>query len=438
MAHGRELSPGVSPTVKAERMTDGLPKAASSVWSSSDGGAETVILEGSVGMRGVREGVDMARRSIYVGAALVTALILGGAPQGVALAAEEPDLQVKYVGLQANSKRVVQFEVKNISAWWAKPTTADVVVTPAQGTVPPITIGELDPNQTRTFTFTLASDCDGHKVAVNVVAAKNYADVDETNLKNNSIPSTQVCPPKSPSNPPAKPDGEGGIVKDLPGANVLVGPDLSESGVVKQPTGIDASALRPAAQTLILKLDPVAHWSAQHTVSSGPGSFAPGMSGDDFKVGWGQHESALIGYWTSRVQLAVNFDLAQLDGIKGKDGFFSEALLTWKENRLGYESGAGEPIAWPGCMDTVGFATAPWEGLNLNQIPNEYVNDFDPAARAVNVLPFLTRQLQSPSDQSLRLGYVLRGGPEELTGDDDTKCYSTLESVQLHVTVAVR
>jgi hypothetical protein len=114
-----------------------------------------------------------------------------------------------------------------------------------------------------------------------------------------------------------------------------------------------------------------------------------------------------------------------------------DAWIRYSEAPLIWTGGVGEPIPWPGCIDTVGRATAPWSGQYLSAIPNEYIMDKEPIAREVNVKPHVQRQMSFANDPELRLGYVLLGGPAELTGDDSTKCISTLSDVQLTINYTV-
>src|SRR5215212_6487727 len=143
----------------------------------------------------------MDSRVIPLASILASAILLFTWRSGVALAAEEPDLRLELVGLQPNSKRVVELRVTNVSDWWAQPTTARVeTVKPTAGNVQDnITVEELDPKKSRIITYTLAADCDGHEITAMVRPAKNYADVPEANTGNNRLPSTQVCQQKGSS-----------------------------------------------------------------------------------------------------------------------------------------------------------------------------------------------------------------------------------------------
>jgi hypothetical protein len=47
------------------------------------------------------------------------------------------------------------------------------------------------------------------------------------------------------------------------------------------------------------------------------------------------------------------------------------------------------------------------------------------------------RQLAFPQDESLRFGYVLRGGIENPRADDSTSCMSKVSNIRLEVTYTV-
>jgi hypothetical protein len=137
-------------------------------------------------------------------AVLALAVVASTHTEVRAAADERPDLKIELAGLPlSNATRDVQVRVSNVSAWWATGSRLRVeTVSPTAGNVKDVDIGNLDPGQSVTLSYTLAAACNGDVVKAKVTGAKNYAGVAESQLDNNQL-QTEVCTAQAPTKPVA-------------------------------------------------------------------------------------------------------------------------------------------------------------------------------------------------------------------------------------------
>ena len=144
--------------------------------------------------------------SIRTATAAVLALAVAMSTTPVVRAADErPDLKLELIGLPlARAARDVQVRVTNVSVWWATGSKLNMeTVSPTAGNLKQLDVGNLDPGQSVTLSYTLAADCNGDVVKANVTAARNYAGVVETQLNNNQVQS-EVCAAQAGRNRPQR------------------------------------------------------------------------------------------------------------------------------------------------------------------------------------------------------------------------------------------
>jgi len=380
----------------------------------------------------------MIGRIARLGAAFIALIAVGGAWSAVVFAAEETDLRLELVGLQANSKRVVELKVTNVSDWWAQPTTVRVeTVKPAAGNVQDaIVVEELDPKQSRIITYTLAADCDGHEIMAVVLPAKNYADVPESNLANNRFDAPKpVCPnltglPK---------DGE--IVSKVPGVDPGNISAPLDRGIESKPIG-----LQPGDVTL------------PEPLQKGPHTYSLAASDDDVATAWmvggdsdctGDTRKGLVGWaqddyapgtlfssscwWFS--QTIVNFDLSSLEILSQEILSRTEIVLKYNETPVEWRDSDGKAVVYGGCVEQLALAPVRWGGRNPNGLfQSEKVLGHTPGVQEWHVTSYVRDMLTGARPRN---GFVLHGGNEKPEGHDNKSCLSLLDSIQLVVTYDV-
>jgi hypothetical protein len=162
-------------------------------------------------------------------------------------------------------------------------------------------------------------------------------------------------------------------------------------------------------------------------------------------VGWAQDEGgALTRDWVSEAQTAVYFDLAPLDRVERK--VINTAFLAFDEAGVLWTSGSGQEEFKPrGCVEVLALATDDWLGSGgvAAFVPSAFYDDApmpipNTRTRQWNVKGQVLSQTQDPGDQSLRHGYVLKGGMQlnALQGQDETKCMSAVQNIRLVVSFA--
>ncbi|OBA92210.1 hypothetical protein A5662_21400 [Mycobacteriaceae bacterium 1482268.1] len=188
----------------------------------------------------------------------------------------------------------------------------------------------------------------------------------------------------------------------------------------------------------------------------------------DGDVGWWNSEDT--GCFAAVAQRAVRFDTGPLDAVPEK--VITSAVLTYDEPPCGrtatvyppepgqvdggvcWQSGGGSPENKPeGCV-VVRVPAQDWDPGNPARGPLPHVTTSHPTitrigTRAWDVTePFTwqrdprTRPLQRPGDPAILSGYgfLLTGSitsVDQLSGDDDTRCMSGVDNVQLQVTYTV-
>jgi hypothetical protein len=362
-------------------------------------------------------------------AALALVLLTIGPASAPAFAQNErPDLAIEVLGLKAGSQREVRLRVTNVGEWWADETTAVVeTVAPAAGNKVTVKIPDLDPKQQPPlptpyqfeFSYTLPADCAGHVVKADLAAAATWNKNKETNLANN-VAQRELCPKPSSGPPPIVQSG-GLVVKPV------------DPALVQLP-----AHMRPGEHTLTFEP------SAVKSVQRITGSDAVGAAttryygGEELLVGWSQLEYTLDPFDGSVVsvgQTAVKFDLGKLDEISRKHVI--RATLSFDEQAYTWKDADRNPRLVPGCVAVLGIATVEWAGQPINALfPNGTYEDVTPGStRAWDVTSHVRDLLH---DRSVpRHGYVLRGSLEELAGEDDTSCMSTVSNIRLQVTYLV-
>jgi hypothetical protein len=156
-------------------------------------------------------------------------------------------------------------------------------------------------------------------------------------------------------------------------------------------------------------------------------------------------------------QSGPHFDLTQLDQIPAKT--VTGASLTFDEARFRWTDADGTDHDVRGCISTVGLPTVDWHTNPPDSlIPNTTVADFSPWPSdrqdfsgtqfdVTGPVQSMLQQLPS-SDQRLAVpardlnpmfpnSFVLRGAREELHGDDQSSCMSSVTNVKLQVTYVV-
>jgi hypothetical protein len=364
----------------------------------------------------------------------------------VAVSADDelPDLKVEFVSLPIPSgSRDVQIRITNISDWWADETSARVETTAPQAgnVVTGIKIENLDPGQSTLVKYTLAAGCNGHKVKVVVAAAKNYAGLPETATGNNQDEKIVCSASGQPEPKPFDPDSAAVVVRPSDRiSDIIKSTELDEDVLAQPPINIGAEetlTLRPAVLKSVV----------QHRGIGGIGadSFRSQLENETPVVGWAQDEGgALTRDWVSEAQTAVYFDLAPLDRVERK--VINTAFLAFDEAGVLWTSGSGQEEFKPrGCVEVLALATDDWLGSGgvAAFVPSAFYDDApmpipNTRTRQWNVKGHVLSQTQDPGDQSLRHGYVLKGGMQlnALQGQDETKCMSAVQNIRLVVSFA--
>jgi hypothetical protein len=353
---------------------------------------------------------------------------------------DAPDLEVTGLTLQTNalgqvSDREVMFRVANIGSDDAPATTARVEITgpvvnvtgSGSAVVRSVPVPALKAGANPFYaTAELPGVCDGHIVKVSVDLKGDAA------AGNNSDGPTKVCPEL----PPPSAGAVGGTLDQArrqgtglslpnPGAQNTV--DYGDAAIIPE-------HMRPGTHTLVFEP------SASVVAFKKTSSYATGdylVNYTDNPVGWAQDETPL-GFKTIVAQVAVKFDLGQLDELPRK--IVTGAVLTFDEQPLYWTDSEGHDRFVAGCVAVLGTATVDWAsqpGINA-LIPNqEYDNVIPSASREWDVTDHVQQELRYKSDVSLRYGYVLRGALEDVEGDDDTSCMSRISNIRLRVTYDV-
>lgn len=394
---------------------------------------------------------------------------------------ERPDLKIELLGLPlAATERSVKIRVTNTSVWWANETKLRVeTVSPTAGNVKSFDVENLDPGQSATFTYSLASTCDGQTVKAQVTAGKNYAGVPEANLTNNTIEAL-ACPkvsqPESPATKPQNAPALGAPVSPSttlkPGrpASVAALPPPALGEPVQPSTTVTnkPSAGKAAIQAAI----PVHTRPGRHTLEFDPsimrslgtdwwgpkfGNSARDMRDTDARsvgfVGWdGRPGQATI---FTLHQTAVNFNLAQL--LEVQKPVIEAAHLSFVEHEVVWGSDPGRLLDTPGCVAELGIATNDWAGplssfatspgmmfrnkrLTSRFVPHTLTEKEKVGAfreRALDVTDHVKNQLLHPNDVALWFGYVLYGAVEDERHPPASACTSRITGLHLQITYVV-
>lgn len=368
---------------------------------------------------------------LRVAAAVVVALAslsaAGYAPRPVVAADELPDLRVELAGLPlTGAQRELQIKITNISTWWSDEARLRVTANPpTAGSELDQTVENLDPGQSVTVRYTLASACAGSEVKVRaeVSAGKNYAGVPESGpLLANNVAEGVVCP---------------GAGAPLPGGPFQTGPirgpieadPMAETALRGGPIVAESNEAetRRIPVPVAAELTPSAVRSGRDVKDIGGESCERGAFGA-LRVGWWQKEDECA--WAT--QTAVKFDLSDLTRVPNTT--IDSAVLSFNEIKDIWNDENGHPRYVNSCVTTLAYAMADWASQsNLNVLfPNE------PFASKV---PFgdrewlVTEQVNEWVTGARRsYGFVLRGQFEELEATDSTSCMSFVSDIKLTVT----
>jgi hypothetical protein len=347
---------------------------------------------------------------------------------------EETDLKIELTGKPSgNNKRQVTFTVTNISTMWAKPTTAHIeTVSPgsANATNPDPVVGELDPGQSRTVSYTLAGDCNGHVVKAVVKPAGNWDDKLEVQTANNTFQGS-ACEATGggPGGAPGGFDPASVGVIARPSDNLTVIPQRIRSGLHADGGTFPAEELAPS----------VARGNHLKSVETGllgdlTCPIVGQAGGDDAFVGYAFFDNA--GCNLNLVsQFVVNFDL---DWLRAERNNVTKATLVFNEKVTVASNDAGENTSVATCIGRLGIAPANFADVIAGtQLITSGVVEGD--LQFIGVAGpsewDVTRDIRwtSTGANEKLTGFVFHGGDENLNAETDRRCGSELAGIRLKV-----
>jgi hypothetical protein len=90
-------------------------------------------------------------------------------------------------------------------------------------------------------------------------------------------------------------------------------------------------------------------------------------------------------------------------------------------------------------VSVLGIATVDWAAQpSVNALfPNSGQWEAPGGSKQWDVAAHVRDQMRERGNRALRYGYVLRGGLENVQGDDDDSCLSVISNLQLTITYVV-
>jgi hypothetical protein len=343
----------------------------------------------------------------------------------------DPDLTIKYQGFLPNSDHDMSFMVTNVGGATSPATTVQIAtVKPA----PPSnqraeSIPALDPGASYTFSYSLASTCDGNDVKATIALD---SDPNQANL---SIQVT-ACDPISPDQKLPAPGARNVVVPPPPPPDTRIqrggSTDISRDVALATP-----DYLQPGDHEMDLTPTMVQDRQRETTHTSIlPNCFAGAPTADPGStfVGWAQGLSNDCETLVS--QTAVRFDISPL--LQGGPKLITSALLSMDEKAWKWTDGDGGFRTVAGCVAAIGLASTdfvadPPTGNNLYS--NDTYVDVTPGAATQFDVKVPVEDWFSPD--SPRYGFVLKGSVENPQNDDQSSCMSEISNVQLVIDYTV-
>jgi hypothetical protein len=355
---------------------------------------------------------------------LIGLALLAALPVNVVRAdpGEEPDLEIKILGMAPGSDRDVQIVVRNLSAHWSTETFMTVETQPAQADPQgPIRIPDLGHKGTtdketpseHPRTFTLDKACTGYKMSVVLTKGRNYMEEEEINVTNN-VDQMDLCP----QGPAAAAEGTGpNGLRAITNAGV----DLSDLGKPEWARKGDHTRTIPQVSVQIRES------FARDEGLIGGCLEKPFFTGSVIATVFDDGNGCNAFYHR---QLVVPFDLHWLREIDRK--FIGVATLMVDES---------DPIGGASCLGPLGIAPSNWATVPTNTI---FRDTEQGGVRLVNG-PGQLRQwnvsnaIQRPANKDYPelTGFVIRAVREGEDPETDFNCSSKITNFRLKISYLV-
>ncbi len=337
----------------------------------------------------------------------------------------DADLTIKYQGFLPNSDRDMSFVVTNVGGV-ASPATSAQLTTESTASPAPesnqreVPIPVLAPEASYSFTYSLASNCDGNNVQATVALD---SDPNQANLST----LVQACTPVQPDQKLPAPGASNIVLPGPPPPDTQIqrgGPtDISRDVALATPDYLQPGEHEMNIQPTVVQ---------ERNRSTESGIFCP-LQGDAPDPGWsevGWAQGLAGGCDTLVSETAVRFDISQL--LQGGPKVVKSATLTMDEKALKWTDGGGNDRTVAGCVAAVGVATTDFVAdppADGSMYSNDTFVDVTPsAATQFDVTVPVESWFGADSP---RYGLVLKGSIEDLQNDDQSSCWSEVSNIQL-------